>query len=1097
MNNGIRLNNFERGINDNLKSIISMSQNDVNIYEELFTLEFDIIFNKEHSLNINNETTSLKGISFKNIIDRINILLKINENNSIKSFYFYDIKIFQNNNLDPTSIMSKLNLQNNNFNNIMNKYLQLFSTYNNLETIQRKIFMEIEPYVLVENRDANNKLTSYSIYNLLDYINQLSKSTDNNILISNLQRECINKINMAISDFGGYSSTKIQYWLPFITPNEYAYNDGVINETVIKFYSNVIKSIQQMQSKLLSYSFILGGPSTSNYDIDFTNRNNFLYRILDADIGLKDYFDFYTFYDNKENEFNLNNSNFNINNVNFNFINSILNLTSDNKEIYFTNQGISINPSVNNNDSHYSDLENCGYNEINNDFLLYKEGIYTFKNKLISYTHIGDILKDDSENYSDKTGLIYCNIDSNQDGSIPYILNKSYFLYRRINNISINFNVLTDNLEVVLSSDYNQITFYDNEDKIDLLYIMWTNNDDAIATLQSHYARKYYKCIKIYDNNDEIIDYENEKITLNVDYNVLYKNDENFIIIVEDNVLSKMSLLDLQNKVRTITSYFRTTIQHLVNILPESYNKEIIDTNYYKLLRAIALQLGDLKFILDDVKNGFYLNALDKTEEYLKEVKGELIYKNFGSLIDLPKKSKWTDEQYRNMVTAVINALIGGPTVENMKEAITTFTGYNNRIYELYKEKDNYMFSNLKDLDFTYRFAVQVIKDINKYDDAKELMENLIYLLNIIKPAQALFIIYIIFEENEMYDTINRVQDVLDLTAELNLYEPKFGMNLRNTFELYNHNDKNILLGHKLPPDLYYNKLGLPIYKVNDVLLLDSVLNIKDTYKTSTGDIKDKIVLNTNLIDGEDYRYHYKKYNYYKPEENEILLDKNGNPIKRVNDNDKNIININLSENINKQIQINTYSEMKKMNTKYKKEIYFENKDLILNIQSKDNIKVFLNGVLISYNNYDLIEYLDNYAYGIKLNNNIYTFKDTDMITIMYLKIGNYLYEGGTRIKDNYNLKYNITKKEKDFFVKPLGFKLLGNLPQLLPENIYKLKTGQLSNIHYIVLGTLQDRHSIDITIKMSLRNNKEFTEEELRYIDNMERSGIKVNIID
>ena len=74
----------------------------------------------------------------------------------------------------------------------------------------------------------------------------------------------------------------------------------------------------------------------------------------------------------------------------------------------------------------------------------------------------------------------------------------------------------------------------------------------------------------------------------------------------------------------------------------------------------------------------------------------------------------------------------------------------------------------------------------------------------------------------------------------------------------------------------------------------------------------------------------------------------------------------------NKQIQINTYSEMKKMNAKYKKEIYFENKDLILNIPNKNNIKVFLNGVLISYNNYDLIEYLDNYAYGIKLNNNIF-----------------------------------------------------------------------------------------------------------------------------
>jgi len=1052
MYNGIRLNNFEYFINDILKNQISVSSNDINIYKELFNLEFNIIFN-------NNDV--FKGNAFRNIVDRTNIVIKI-EHNSFKTYYFYDKNIF--NLKDKNLLLNKLTEQNDKFGTILNSYLQIFSSLNNKTNIKRQIFMEVEVYVLTED---------YQFKHLLEYIN----SINNKNLIYELQQVTINQINKLITAYGGYNTSKIQNWMPIMTPDKYAYKNSVINEQTIQCYCNIIKAIQVQQSKLLTYSFNLGGPNTTIYDLENNIDNNFLYNVLIKN-KLKDYFTFYTFYydDTHAKEYNDNKFNFNdlIN------IDNMLNIDEKKKYVYFTNQGISIDPNINMKDINYSKLQQCGYNEINNEFLLYQKGIYTFKNKLISCDN-------------DRSGLIYYNTLNKN-----FVINESYYLYSRINNIAINYNLLQNNIIISNSSNtYNQITLYDDENKEDLIYILWTDNKDAYVTIESNYVRKYYKWNIVYDNNK--IDYIKSKDNiLNVQYDltVLFESDKNFVIVVDDNMLSKANLINLQNKIRSIITYYQTTIEHLINILPESYNKEIIETNFYKLLRAAALELAEDKFTLDEIKNGFYLNALDKTEDYLKEVKEDLIYKNFGALIDLPKKAQWTYDQYRQMVTAIITVLLNGPTKNNISKAITQFTGYENYIYELYKEKDNYLFSNLGDISFTYRFAVQIFKDINKFDDAEELMNNLIFLLNLIKPAQALFLIYIIFNEKEFVNFINNVIDELTAKGTFSFKEIKFGIDMGHTFELFDkerNNENDILVGNKNTTDniltRFPNKLGAPKYKVTDKLLIDSMFNFKEKkYK----EVFDKVFFNNAVINKEIY-----SIQYVYDKNNNPVLDEFGNRIEKKYEELHQFTNITFKEDFNSSIFLDKHYEWHKISTAYKKNIYFPKNEMILNVTNKENLKVFLNGILISYNCYDYILYSNNdiyknYAIGITFNNNIYKFKSTDRITIMYIYAGTYN-ENRNHKSDKLVVHSKMNFEDRDTLIRISGFKLLGNLPKLLPKDIYKIHPGILNNINYVVLGTLQDRSTCILRINRSIDS---LTKEELKNINIMENNGVKIEYL-
>lgn len=1032
MNNGIRLNNFENGINEILKNQISISQNDINIYNDLFDLEFNIIFNND--VKLKNVDKTIQGLAFKNIIDRINLVI-VKDDNNLNTYYFYDKKVFNEENF-----IDNLQLQDNKFRNILNNYLSKFISLNNTTTIKRNLFFEIEIYVFENN----------ILYNLLDYVNK--NSTSNN-LISLLNNEAIRYINALIYQYENISIT--QYWLPFINPEKYCYNDNVINETTFNFYCSIIESVYKTQKSAVQYSVGLIGPNIN------INNKDFLDKIFERNLDEK--FEAYSFYYEDTNSNLYQDDKFNYNDV-LSSIRTIQN-HDNSKNIFFTNQGISLNPNLNELDEDYDKLNKIGYEEISNDFSLYKEGVYTFKNKLISCNE-------------DKHGLIYYNdvdgIDFNPS------LQKSYSLYKRINDFTINYNYLVDDIQIAEGS-YNQINLYDNENQTDIVYILWSDNYSEDVILTSHYARTYYGLNE--DGQSISIDLTNA-ISVSFEYN------NGFIIVIENNILSSSELSFLRNKMQKIIGHFRNTIEHLINVLPDSYNKEVIETNFYKLLRAIGLEIGEYKFNLEEIKNGFYLNALDKNEDYLQEVKEDLIYQNFGSLIDLPKKEKWSYEQYRRMVTAIINVLLKGPNKENISNAIEEFTGYKNDIYELYQERNNPMFSSLSDLNLTFRFATVIKKDLDKYDDANELMDNLMYLLNIIKPAQALFIIYVLLEEwEDSLEFVRNTLDILDVDSTFNFRETKFGLDLSDTFELFvNKDERNKLLinDENLTEDTlnnlqngykpYYKKLAMPIYKVTDEYNVEFNVDFAEQYDIT---IKD-IIKSYNAIKLME------NYHYITDDNNNIMFDENNNPISRIQDEMKMYSNNNLSEILSGNIETSDTFEVHKIVSNYKKNIYFPNSELTFKLDNRDNIKVFLNGVLLAYNSYEYINYSGRYANGIKLNDNIFEFKDEDIITILYIKVGNYNENAGIQIIDEVNIESTIEQKEQVEFIKPLGFKLLGNSRNLPPDEIYTLYSGQLTNLNYILLETLQDKCNAKLIIDMNKRGQRPLTETELYYIEQM-----------
>ena len=392
---------------------------------------------------------------------------------------------------------------------------------------------------------------------------------------------------------------------------------------------------------------------------------------------------------------------------------------------------------------------------------------------------------------------VYCILNSLFPNLIDYDLSQDLTL-QRVYNHALKYNILSENNEISIGN-VNQITFYDN-DKTDKLYILY-GDENVIIT--PHYARTLYL--------------KDAEYNLLSDREVDLLENDYYAVITEDNTLSITDLAELQNKIEQTLISYKETIQHMVNMLSSGYNKEIIDTNFYKLLRSIAYLLANYKYDLQEVKNSMYLNDLENNNEsvYQKEVKGETIYNNFGAIIDLPKKDRWTYEQYRNVVTAVYNACLKGPTKVNIEEAITTFTQYDSVIYELYKDGNNPIFANLADIDKTYRYAVEIHKALDVYDNADELYKDIVYLLTMVKPAQALFLIYITFSETEIYEVTAQVQDEETFSTIMDIHD-NFNYNTDKIFKTTDREKRSYIIGNINPittslgyKEFTYNKLDL------------------------------------------------------------------------------------------------------------------------------------------------------------------------------------------------------------------------------------------------------------------------------------------------
>jgi hypothetical protein len=1096
-------------------------------------------------------------------------------------------------------ILNELQEQNSYFDTIMSEYISSYSQRNTFADVKRVLFMEVDFYILVINQNGS-EYTDCKLYNLFEYLKECAKNTysesteeefkqyeldirntDNTLELFNsdnyyyklnypnqeifdgdILSSIVSKMENLYSTYSTNSITSIKYWLPFVSPDRFStYVNDVYSKieadgrkfshypNVVEYYYCILISritgYLLTGNTLLSADLRLGGPNVMDIESTWARYILFHYKYDNSELtgGIRQYFAFYTFY-----------------NDNYYSAKDTSNIYIDNKfhyeDIKYLTEGNLLYDLKNDAEKNIVFTNECNYFKVYSEYESLEEGVSTQKNSN-AYDEIQNmlyLLKVDTWSFKNKlfsadedtSGLVV--FKSNiKDSPSNFIKKPDYYLYSRLGNYSIDFNYLKDD-EDVGDGGYSQISFYDSEEsQTDKLFILW-NCTTSRRLLYSHYTRSYYKFV-IPNDSLGYLTYsaateEETKLTGNL--YIYFDDDLGIVYIKEHNDLSATTLKFLTNKYTSINSYFQTTIKHLLNMLPLSYNTEIIDTNFYKILRTAAIQLAETKYGLQKVKRGMWLNALD--DDGIEQCDDDLLYNNFGSMIDLPKKAKWSYDQYRAMISAVYEVLIKGPNKESMQNAIKKFTGYENYLYELYKN-DEYIFSNLT-VDKQFRFAVQILKDLDTYDDSAEMMENVKFLLDMIKPAHTLYLIYVGLSSSETIDVTNNFTDTDFFENEMLLREATFGADVDSAFQLFPSENtlsrlllnedywKNVngwdstyngttqymwlqyvqeKLNEKNAP---YRRLAVNQSKVEAIFAQDMYADLKEiytdirnnTYNTLKEDFEALITPQTS---GEYYSLQYVTEDYHCENtlgyETHLKVDTDVNGFQKYIDLDPErdkiteIASIHNEEKLKMELNKYNKNSIKRMNVEGTKLIYFENNEFV-DIKDKETITVYQNGVSVTYNAFDFLELNDEYAYGIILNNNLITYETSDIFTILYVPVGQYDSLNDKEIKEDFNQATIFMRLEDARITDP--FKLASNnMGYTTEEKIEKLCYGKLigakknfrtaNNIGYTMLGTLRTKLNSIMTIDMSSRNNKPLTEEELKWIDIMnEYQELKVNII-
>ena len=249
-------------------------------------------------------------------------------------------------------------------------------------------------------------------------------------------------------------------------------------------------------------------------------------------------------------------------------------------------------------------LEEQGYYELREILSCIKKGVVPYKNQLVDEYDNGNF-STEQLNY----GLFYYYLGSN--GAKPAAA-QYQFLLQTLKD----FNTVTNTLEVIDPNPNIDTLTLLNKYGTQSATIVWTKtiNDETII-LQPHYNRTY---LLPNGMTDLII----TPIQINLDN---YK----FVIVFQNINQSTINTQEIEALVEKKINHTEETLINLINLLPSSYNKEVKDVNYYKLLRAFALEMAGAKIEVEKNFDNFYLNTAHE----------ESIYNNFGILVKLGKKT--------------------------------------------------------------------------------------------------------------------------------------------------------------------------------------------------------------------------------------------------------------------------------------------------------------------------------------------------------------------------------------------------------------------------------------------------------------------------
>ena len=221
---------------------------------------------------------------------------------------------------------------------------------------------------------------------------------------------------------------------------------------------------------------------------------------------------------------------------------------------------------------------------------------------------------------------------------------------------------------------------------------------------------------------------------------VVLKNYD-FVVVIEvlDDGLEVTE--DLYNDVTHRLAFYKRYTDELLSMLPSTYPREAFDTGVYNMLRTVALELGDGAMEKEILRDNYYLATAH----------GDMIYNNFGALVDLPRRATWTDDEYRRIVGGLIEALLRGATKASVQRAVSLFTDLEVHVYEMFKDYEHAGLSREQSFDAQYAFTVEVHKPIDAKLNVDMVTADARMAADITRPAHTVPIVMIVLTGDEDY----------------------------------------------------------------------------------------------------------------------------------------------------------------------------------------------------------------------------------------------------------------------------------------------------------------------------------------------------------
>ena len=283
-----------------------------------------------------------------------------------------------------------------------------------------------------------------------------------------------------------------------------------------------------------------------------------------------------------------------------------------------------------------------------------------------------------------------------------------------------------DNLESITFQKIIEGTVYNTT-------IIWCKsfNTATVSLLQASFNRAY-----------QLLNGTKTNISDNVDINLLAGH---FLIVYDEVEELELDKEDIRLNIERRLRYQREINDQMLAELPSSFNKEVTDTNVYRLLRSVAAELADTSMILTMIKEDLYLDT----------ARENAIYENFGTLVKLQKRNDWTYEKYRRLVRGVMASLLKGPTYQSVIDALSLFTNFKVSIAECYKETTQVKYADIiNEINPLFSFIIELEKPLEDTSMGQdELMEDTAYVLQLVKPAHTIGILIIILTGSERWDT--------------------------------------------------------------------------------------------------------------------------------------------------------------------------------------------------------------------------------------------------------------------------------------------------------------------------------------------------------